>query len=636
MRNNIIKLWIILMVITCFNLHISWCSQDKEQEIPKEQVKVKKPISMKFKEANIDYVIDFLREVTEMAIVKDPSIKGRITVSCENASIDEALTILEAALKTQNLTMVREGKIIKIVSLEKASKPKWEKVIVGCEPEKITPTDEIITQIVYLKYISAQEVKASLGELLSSKGEIFDNKANNALVIVDNALNVKWLVKIINQLDKEPIQTDEIITTFFLKYVNANEVCEVLNGLFISEDMHSPIEKEKPFAKDKRKAVILSAEFANAIIVVTTPVNLKIIKEIIDQLDKKPSEEQIDTFVYNLKNTKAKEIADVLNKFYGQKDIETTQQISPQTGRKEYLLSQAQTKIVADEQTNSLLIRTSPHKINLLKEQIKELDKRPLQVFIEAIIAEVTLDESNELGVEWWRESKKRHGKRKREYTGNVKVDWGLEKIEGPKNFTLSIVSKNFKLLLRALIEDMKTEILSTPTILTIDNKEAEIIVGAETPYLKESTVTPNQETVYSFEYRDVGIKLRVTPKINDEDYIILSIHQEVKNIMETTMFNANIIAKRQADTSIIIKDGQTVMIGGIIQKNKFKNVKKVPILGYIPLFRYTEERDKKTELLVFITPHIVRTADQLSEISQEEETKYKDLLKNRLIQKGK
>lgn len=341
--------------------------------------------------------------------------------------------------------------------------------------------------------------------------------------------------------------------------------------------------------------------------------------------------------VFHLQNARAKKVAEVLSRLSGammpeQEQVLKARVIAPASSEKVAYLK-GEIKVVADERTNSLIITTLPENFPTIEELIERLDIRTPQVLIEALIAEVTLDDRTKFGLDFkWIESSA-------EKTGTLRMGWeGLKQDSTDPARSLHGLSywflkENLSLegLLHILAEEARLNILSTPHILTSDNQGARIMVGEEVPILKETRYVSGGEEIKTYEYKDVGIELEVTPSINEEKDVSLEVMQKINKV---GIYNADLKAwtftKREARTSVVVKDGQTIVIGGLIKDDNKEIVEKIPLLGSIPylgmLFSKREKIIEKTELMVFITPHVIFTAKEAEEITDEQKTKAKEI----------
>ena len=284
--------------------------------------------------------------------------------------------------------------------------------------------------------------------------------------------------------------------------------------------------------------------------------------------------------------------------------------------------------VVADETTNTLLLRGSPRDLENLKRLVASLDRPRPQVLIRVFIAEVTLDDTTELGVEWdYTDHIDGVFKTGRGGDETLQISHNLEGRGATLTPSLRYTLETDKLLLRvhALNRKGKVNVLSRPQILTLDNQEASINIGEEVPFIRNTRVTDVGTTFNTIEYEDVGIILTVTPHINPNGWVLLDINLEISKISDSTVtisqgVTAPIISKREAITSVVVKDGQTIVTGGLMRDTTEDTVRSIPFLGRIPLlgqlFRYRKTEVKKTELLIFLTPTILKNAQELRRMS--------------------
>lgn len=376
----------------------------------------------------------------------------------------------------------------------------------------------------------------------------------------------------------------------------------------------------------------MGEERTNSLIVTTTAEQMESIANLIKQLDKDISEYEQETFVFPLENAKASDLAQVLNSLF-QTSIFEQQRGRTFTFAGGVMGTAATTvetarglagnvKIVAEDSTNSLIITTYKRNFKTLERIIKQLDVVLPQVLIEVKIVEVTLNDDTKFGVEWMWEKATTINHKSYDQSGSTR--FGLsEEIYGLK---YAILGTSLEALLLALEKNTKVNILSTPRILTQDNHQAVINIGQEVPYLRSTQETTTGGILTSYDYRDVGVILTVLPRINKSGTVTMSVNQQINSLIEFTLFNAPVIAKREATASVTVKDGQTMIIGGIIKDNKTETMHRVPIISSIPfigsLFKRKTTTIEKTELMVFITPHIIRNPEEGERLTQEERSK--------------
>jgi general secretion pathway protein D len=278
-----------------------------------------------------------------------------------------------------------------------------------------------------------------------------------------------------------------------------------------------------------------------------------------------------------------------------------------------------QVRVVADEDTNALMLMTAPRHFDKLRAIIEKLDRPTPQVLIKVLIAEVTHENDVDLGVEFSAMNLRASGRGPEAFT-----DFNLAP-PGADGLTMRIVETDLTTTIRALEEIGNIDVLSRPYILTSDNRLARITVGQEVPFITDTRTTESGDTLNTIAYEDIGIILTVTPHINPDGLVVMDVSPEISSISETTVpisefVDASVFNKRSATSRVAIGNGQTIVIGGLMQDRKEKTVRRVPLLGHIPLlgylFRRTETMTTKTELLIFLTPHVAQDSETLASIS--------------------
>lgn len=283
---------------------------------------------------------------------------------------------------------------------------------------------------------------------------------------------------------------------------------------------------------------------------------------------------------------------------------------------------QGQITVIPDNNTNSVIVVATPENMELLKEILAQLDKIPEQVMIETMIIEATLDKSSQFGVEWKHAMGNPLGKNTG--TGTGEGNFGLQNANPAlQGFRYTLVGGALSGFLNALQTDTKFQVLSTPRIFTSNNVEAQINISQSIPYVLSTREDANGNLTFNYAFQDVGIVLTVTPRITANGYVTMDVTQTANDLQGFTDFNAPIVNQRQADTTVSVRDGETIILGGIIRNNVTSTVKKIPLLGDIPLlgqlFRSTEKGNVKTELLVFLTPRIVKDPEEARKLRDDE-----------------
>ena len=488
-------------------------------------------------------------------------------------------------------------------------------------------------------------------EVLSNVKVVADADTNSLLVSASED-NLKLIREIIEKLDTEI--TDQPETRIFeLEHADATEVADELDQLFESSTTSRSSNQQFGFGRGGFRGQqqgrssqvtgeggilglpeinVIADERTNSVVVTTTSQQIESVGQLIKQLDRDVAEFEQSTKVFPLENAEADNLADVLNELFETSTFEQQRGRTTTSSRGGFFGTAAETvetargltgnvKIVPEETTNSLVVTTYMKNFEALESLIKELDVMLPQVLIEVKIVEVTLDDESKFGVEWmWEQGTTAGGN---SYTQSGTTAFGLaDEIFGLK---YGILGETLEVLLLGLEKNTKVNILSTPRILTLDNHEAIINIGQEVPYLESTQETSAGGVLTSYNFKDVGVILTVLPRVNKSDTVTMDVNQQINSLVEFTLFNAPVIAKREATASVTVKDGQTMIIGGIIEDNKTETINKVPILGSLPfigkLFQRSETNAEKTELMVFITPHIIRDTEMADEVTQSQKS---------------
>jgi len=280
---------------------------------------------------------------------------------------------------------------------------------------------------------------------------------------------------------------------------------------------------------------------------------------------------------------------------------------------------QNQVTTIADPNTNSIIVVTTPENAELIRRIVGQLDKIPEQVMIQTIIVEATLDDSRKLGFDWT--FTQNNVFNQKGATGTASTNFPDAANTVAQGFKYSIVGGALQTTIKAIQTDDRFNVLSTPRIFTSNNVQAEINISQSIPYILSSRQDANGNFTYNYDFKDVGIVLTVTPRITSNGYVTMDVTQQANDLQGYTSFNAPIINQRQAQTTVSVKDGETIVLGGIIRNTVTSSVRKVPILGDVPLlgqlFRSTDKSKSKTELLVFLTPRVVRDSDDARMLRQ-------------------
>lgn len=564
-------------------------------------------ITIDFDNVDIRVFIKFMSEVTGKNFIIDPNVKANVTVvSPRKISMDEAYRVFESVLEVYGFTTVPAGDIVKVVPAVAAREKSVETRLME---ETTRPDDRVVTQIIPLQFANPAEMQKVLTPLVSRSSIVLSYQPTGTLIVTDVLSNIKRLMAIVEELDVAGIE--ERITVVPLAFARADDVAASVNQVFQGSRRTQSGVVEGPVR-------IVPDARTNAVIILAGDHETRRIKELVDLLDREVPRSVDRIRVYRLQHAEAETLAKVLM------DIPRAEgkQLEGAVASRGVLSKDVQ--IIADKATNALIITADTDDYLAVEEVLCELDIPRPMVYIEALIMEVNVDRGAELGVEWT------GGEYISDTDGRVKVYGGGFSGPGimpsagaslPEGFSLGVLGETIKIgnvdfpnlraVFQAYQEEQGVHIISTPQILTLDNEEAEIYVGENVPYKTREDTSETGHDYSSYEYRDVGVTLRITPQINYERFVRLNIFQEITKLsgQEQTDYRPSTL-KRTAKTTVTIKDENTIVIGGLIGDDVSNTTWQAPCLGRIPLlgwlFRHESERREKRNLYIFITPHIV------------------------------
>ncbi|WKZ32659.1 MAG: type II secretion system secretin GspD [Thermodesulfobacteriota bacterium] len=596
-------------------------------------------ITINFVDVEVSSLIRIMSEITRKNFIYDAEggAKGRVTiVAPAKLTSDEAMDLFISALELKGFAVVPSGDAYKIIPSSLA-KQSGMKVSDGAA---LARGDQYIVRLITLEYVSFQEALSAVQPLISRYGQVSSFGSKNALMVVDTSSNVEKILNILKSVDRPAGAPEPELV--YLRHAQAEALVQILRH----EEQRRTGPKRGPDGQSD-SGISLDSRL-NAIILSNSPVEREYYRRFISLLDVAPPEASSRLHVYYLENANSADLGKVLSSLLDPARAAAAEKGAPTqmpfgiTGR---------ISITPFDGTNSLIIMASPSDYRNLVQVIEKLDRRPKQVFVEAMITEVSIDKAVELGNRW--RATGMHNGDPVVVGGFGTVDQssiqsvvsglaGLS-IGGLGNFitvpvtrpdgtSFNLTAPGFAALFSLSSFRDVVNVLSTPHLLTSDNSEAEIMVGENVPFLSKlerETGTTGQPLIQSIERKDVGIKLRIKPKISEGDFVKLDIYQEISAISPTTVAGASdlITTKRSAQTSVVAKNNQTVVIGGLIQTRKTNSTVKVPLLGDIPLlgwlFKFKREQDQKTNLLVFITPYIVNDFQGLDELRMRKESEF-------------
>ncbi len=584
-------------------------------------------ISMDFKNVDIHILIKFMSELTGRNFIVDNRTNGRVTAySPSKLSLEEAYKAFEAILQLNNFAVVptaidNEYKIVPIGEARREGIP--------VKAGRFVPHGvgvELVTQIIPLRNSSAPELAKLLGGLVNKNAVVNVYMPTNTLIVTAPSTNIKRILSIIHEVDKSTYAPQ--METFPLEHGDAKAIASS-----ISKIMTTKIQELEKIGK-KGMALVEADQRTNSVVALGDPYSLETIAEMIVALDIPTPQGKDDIHYMSLENADAEDVAKILNELISKQ--------TDQDGKTTKLSKDI--KVVADKATNSLILTARPDEFITLQGTIQKLDILRKQVYIEALIMEVSSDADFSFGVNW---AVGGSGKDTSGF-GSVNVggggitlpDSGAKVAGFPSGGSIGAImsdalniggtSYSIQSIISAVETNNDYKILATPQLLTLDNEKASVSVVDNIPYSKQ-TQTSNVNSDYSsqsLDYKDVGVKLEITPHIGEKGTLRLEIRQEVSRLVESLVAlsqTQNVIApttkKREIETVIQMQDNQTAVIAGLINQDDSDGRGKVPGLGDVPLvgwlFKQKEQKSTKTNLFVFITPKVINTYDESASLAR-------------------
>ncbi len=588
--------------------------------------------TVNFKDTEIQEVIKFVADATGKTILVDPKVRGQVRVISQDAvNKEELYELFLSMMDVQGFTAVEKGNVVRIVPNRDArSLP--VPTDLGNNP---LGDDTYVTQVLKLENISASKVLPTLRPLVPQHGHLSAYDPSNAIIVTDTRSNILRLKEIIAQIDQSSVVETELIE---LEFAHAEDVAQAVTQI------------EKPGAGDSGKSelTVVPDSRINAILVHGDDLQRQRVRMLVDRLDRPRTKDSNVRVVY-LKYAKAESVAEVLNGVL--QNMASSEEGGSNNNRRRDV------SVQADEDTNSLLITANGDTMESLLGVIDSLDIRRAQVLVEAIIVEVEDSDGRELGIQWmYRDDKRGFGS---STMGNGQLgaigqgalddsDEGLVSLAGSLSQTEGQVfgigrlgeRTDFLGILNMLQENSSTNILSTPNLLTTDNHTASISVGQNVPFATGSFTSTGGGSsnpgnpFRTIERRDVGILLEVTPHVNAGDSVVLDISQEVSSLSNLNSSDGPITNQRKLDTQVLAANGETVVLGGLIEEEIQTSVQKVPFLGDVPLlgrlFRNQVDSMSKTNLLIFIRATVIEDDQVLKGATAEKYKTLRDQQENR------
>jgi len=604
-----------------------------------------KKVSIDFDNVDIKIFIKFISEVTHKNFIIDNRVKGKVTVvSPGKISIEKAYNVFEAVLDVHGFAAVASGDVVKIVSTFEARTKNME-IVNG--KKHLENEDKMITLVLPLKYASPNKIKRLISPIVSKQSAVMSYDESSMIIITDYQSNINRLIKIIDAVDVRQLGRE--ISIIRLDNADGIELAKTLKLIFSNTKRPGEMVTEN-------KVRFVADDRTNSIIAVASKADIPRIKEIVHYLDQERAKGDEKFHVYYLKNADAENLAKVLQSITS--GLKST---SLKKVKKKSVVS-GDVSITADKSTNSIIIKAGRKDYDTIARIVKQLDINRPMVYLECLIAEMNMEKGLGIGAEWAvgydTDIKGSKGAYGGGFSGNAQSPYStMGGLTGattsgmasfPSGFSLGVMAEpltigsitfpNLGAVIQAYKSDKDVNILSTPQIMTMANEKAKISVGKNIPYLIKSTTGDNAYNNY--EYKDVGTVLEITPQINQDGLVKLQIFQEVTKL-DTAAGSFNELPttlKRTIQTTVVVKNEHTVVLGGLIDDSLTLSDYKVPCLGDIPilgyLFKSHGKSSDKTNLYVFITPHVVNTVNSAKKLYDLKKKDLKDKMINNM--KGK
>ena len=575
-------------------------------------------ITPNYKDADLGQIVEAVSEITKKNFIIDPRVRAQVTmVSNTPLTADAFYEAFLAILQVHGFVAVPSGNIIKIIPDANARQVPSVDL-----PDRVSSSsDEIVTQVIAIKNVSAAQLVPILRPLIPQYGHLAAYPASNMLIISDRANNVNRLVRIIRRIDQAG---DEEIDVIPLEHASAAEVVRVVNVL----------DPQAQAAEGGIGVTLVADERTNSVLVSGEKSQRLRLKTLVTHLDT-PLESGGDTQVRYLRFADSEKLAAKLKE---QASITVAIQQGAAPGGAPTAAPAAQQSdrnitIWAEPETNALVVTAPPKVMRALMAVVDKLDIRRAQIHVEAILVEVSGDKTADLGVNWLVDGS----------DDNFAVGGFIQPIAGasivdiirgiddpstltsaPSGFTagggrISDTGTDFAVLLRALRADTNTNIIATPSVVTMDNQEAEIKIAQEVPFITGSftqTGTDATNPFQTIQREEVGNILKITPQISEGETVILKIEQEASSLAPTPEGSVDLVTnKRTITTNVLVDDGGIIVLGGLIRDELLDSEQRVPFLGAIPLigelFKVRNTQKRKTNFMVFIRPKILRDGIQ-------------------------
>nr|WP_242029333.1 type II secretion system secretin GspD [Desulfuromonas acetoxidans] len=605
-------------------------------------------ITLDFKDIELTDLIRTVSELTGKNFVYDDSIRGKATIiSSQQMSVNEAYQLFLTVLNVKGYTVVPSGKTNKIVPIKSAKESNLPTMTGNLAQ------DQFVTRMISLENINAADIAESiLSPLMPKTSNVVVYEPSNMLIISDSASNIQRLTTIIRELDVPgALQDMQVIP---LQFADAKETATICNDILSSGNTKATsrrrASKNVTTSSADATSKVIAYERTNRLVVMATSDDMTTILSLIAELDQEPTQEHARINLYYLENADAEELSKTLNEILSGIKKPATSSSAAAGGKGTIPAAAIQTNVTvsADKPTNALVINATPEDYVIIKDIIKQLDIRRKQVYVEALIMELSMDATEALGSQLQGAFEVGNegivNLSSNSAPGGILSDpesllttsvngllaGGFSKLIGVDTDGDGVDDSQvtaFSALIKLSKDDTNVNILSAPRLLTSDNEEAEIVVGRNVPIitsrLTDSTGSDSLAQSVSVERKDVALTLRFTPQITEGELVRLNVYQETTDLTDS-VGDVNSVGPtfttRKISNTVLARDGQTVVLGGLISTNQQETISKVPLLGDIPLlgwlFKSKDNKEVKTNLLVFITPTIISDMEDLSNVT--------------------
>ncbi len=586
-------------------------------------------VLLNFDNVDIKSVTKIMSEITRKTIIPDRNVNGTITIlSSRKVTIDEAWNLYVSALEASGYGVIQNNGSYRIVDIASYRKENTQYVGTG----RIKPKSGYVVAIVLLSNSDSEQMKTSLQPLVVAPGIITSYDPSNALIITDTSENVSRITKIAKQLDEK--YKGSSIKIFQPKYIRVKELATALTEVY---------QANAPSAKSKQQVKISAYEPTNTLIVLAPTKDFLQIEEAINKIDDETrivKSDERNFRIYYLQNADAEDVTKSLSSLLEEKKklIESIKKEQAGTEAAKNPETVVSTKIASDKATNSVIFYSTEKEYDELVPIIKQLDVPRKQVLISAIIAETQLSNSLDAGIAWQVVS---NPGVIASFMGGLDETGLIQSLQGGNfvagaigNESVEITAGNSTLkvpklygIIKALETRGNFNLLSTPRVVTHDHKMAKLSASKNYPFATGTKYDTNNNPIISYEYKDIGLNLEVTPHVGQNDQVRLDLNLKLADLVEwitqgngSSQTRVPVTSERSVNNTVTLSDGETIVIGGLIDESTTETIRQVPILSKLPLigglFKDKSVVKSSRTLFVFLTPHIIDDISNMRKVT--------------------